>query len=399
MIRTTGNALWASPLTFLEASTPGTGGFFDPHNQRIGVQHRPPIETAEDLAKVAIEDRRKARRPPAGSPLRLGDVADVVEDHQPLIGDAVFADGDGLIVVVEKFPEANTIEVTEGVEDAIEACARACPASTSTPSSSGRRPTSSDAADNLRRSRSSVGRSCSWRLGRVLLQLAPSRSSSAWWRSRMSLLAAALVLYWRGATLNAMVLAGLLMALAAVIDDAVVDVDRSARRLRRAPTSVRAKPSRPDRSQVVLGAVLESGRTIGFTLVAMVFALLPTFVLGGLAGESFYPALAVAFLVAVAVSMLVALTVTPALALILLPAEAVAHTCSPLVARRCGVLPRVARRGTVRASPSSRSARVAADRPRCRRASCARPRRWCRSSRRPDLLIKLRARRARRCPR
>ena len=39
VISTTGNALWASPLTFLEASTPGTGGFIDQNNQRLGVQH------------------------------------------------------------------------------------------------------------------------------------------------------------------------------------------------------------------------------------------------------------------------------------------------------------------------------------------------------------------------
>ena len=42
VIRTTGNALLVSPLSFLEASTPGTGGFIDTANQRLGVQHRMP---------------------------------------------------------------------------------------------------------------------------------------------------------------------------------------------------------------------------------------------------------------------------------------------------------------------------------------------------------------------
>jgi Putative silver efflux pump len=86
IIETSGNALWASPLTFLEASTPGTGGFIDTANQRLGIQHLQPITTASDLAKVPI-DRA------SGGALRLGDVADVVEDHQPLIGDAIFTDG------------------------------------------------------------------------------------------------------------------------------------------------------------------------------------------------------------------------------------------------------------------------------------------------------------------
>ena len=43
-----------------------------------------------------------------GKPLQLGDVAEVVEDHQPLIGDAVINDGPGLMLIVEKLPWANT---------------------------------------------------------------------------------------------------------------------------------------------------------------------------------------------------------------------------------------------------------------------------------------------------
>jgi multidrug efflux pump subunit AcrB len=76
VIETSGNALWASPLTFLEASTPGTGGFIDTAQQRLGIQHLQPITTATDLAEVPIETA-------SGTTVRLGDVADVVEDHQP----------------------------------------------------------------------------------------------------------------------------------------------------------------------------------------------------------------------------------------------------------------------------------------------------------------------------
>ena len=55
VISTTGNALWFSPLSFLEASTPGTGGFIDMNNQRLGVQHLSPITDAEQLGQVVIE--------------------------------------------------------------------------------------------------------------------------------------------------------------------------------------------------------------------------------------------------------------------------------------------------------------------------------------------------------
>ena len=47
-------------------------------------------------------------------------MANVVEDHQPLIGDAVINDGPGLMLIVEKLPWGNTLEVTRGVEEALE---------------------------------------------------------------------------------------------------------------------------------------------------------------------------------------------------------------------------------------------------------------------------------------
>ncbi len=114
VIETTANALWASPLSFVEAAVPGTGGFIDTPNQRIGVQHISPITSSPDLARITL----------AGRPdLRLDDVASVVEDHQPLIGDAILNNGPGLLLVVEKWPESSTLEVTRRVEEALAAMA------------------------------------------------------------------------------------------------------------------------------------------------------------------------------------------------------------------------------------------------------------------------------------
>ena len=109
VIDTAGNALWVSPLTYLEASTPGTGGFIDTANQRLGIQHISPITTPESLGRVTLEGTKK----------QLGDVATVVEDHPPLIGDALTAAGPGLMFVVEKAPGASTLDVTRQTEDAI----------------------------------------------------------------------------------------------------------------------------------------------------------------------------------------------------------------------------------------------------------------------------------------
>src|SRR5512138_3729279 len=109
VLETTGNALWVSSLSFVEASTPGTGGFIDTANQRIGIRHLLPIVSPEGLAQVPIE----------GTHLVLGDVANIVEDHQPLIGDALTNEGTGLLLVIDKFPGANPLDVTRGVQEAL----------------------------------------------------------------------------------------------------------------------------------------------------------------------------------------------------------------------------------------------------------------------------------------
>ena len=117
VLETTGNALWVSTLSFVEASTPGTGGFIDTNSQRLGIRHILPIVSPEGLAKVPIEN----------TSLQLGDVANVVEDHQPLIGDALTSEGPSLLLVVEKFPGANTRDVTLGVEEALDNMRPGCP--------------------------------------------------------------------------------------------------------------------------------------------------------------------------------------------------------------------------------------------------------------------------------
>src|SRR4029450_13139312 len=70
----------------------------------------------------------RARAPPTGGlqattapPRSVGDVADVLEDHQPLIGDATQEGERSLMLVIERFPDADVEAVTADVEDALQA--------------------------------------------------------------------------------------------------------------------------------------------------------------------------------------------------------------------------------------------------------------------------------------
>src|SRR5437773_7163628 len=125
-----GDALWVSPLTFLRGSAPGTGGWIDNRNQRLTVQHAMPIESPEDMAKVAVSPLHLLL---TGKKMSLGEVAEVTFAHPPLIGDAVVninngnGDSHGLLLVLEKFPAANTLEVTRGVEQALAELHRGLP--------------------------------------------------------------------------------------------------------------------------------------------------------------------------------------------------------------------------------------------------------------------------------
>ena len=306
VIETTGNALWVSPLTYLDASTPGTGGFIDTPNQRLGVQHVFPIRTPDDLAQVPI-----APEDTGGRIVRLGDVADVVEDHQPLIGDAVVNDGPGLLLVIEKFPNTDTLEVTRAIEDALAALKPALggidvDATVFRPATFIEEATANTSLGVV--------------FGAVLLALVLFVFFRGW-RSAvialvsivLSLTSAALVLYLAGATLNAIVVVGLVLAVGVLVDDGIVGIEGIVRRLRH--------PSADDEGRssvaVAIEATLESRGAIAWATLAVVLAIAPLLFVTGVPG-AFLPSLVAAYLAAIVASMLVALTVIPALAMLLL---------------------------------------------------------------------------------
>lgn len=313
VIESTGNALWVSPLTFLNASTPGTGGWIDTPNQRLGIRHVLPITTPEDLAKVTIEGG-----------ITLGEVAEVVEGHQPLIGDVVLNDGPGLLLVIEKFPWANTVEVTKGVEAAIEALQ---------PGLSGIefdseifRPATyiETATENLAKTLIISG---------ILLTLVFFAFLYNW-RSgliglvaiSLSLLAAVFVLHLRGVTVNMMVLAGLVIALGAVIDDAIIDIENIVRRLREHRKAGGDKST----TSIILEASLEMRSAIAYATLIIILVVVPFLFMKDLSGAFLQP-LAMSYVLALIASMIVALFVTPALAMLLFSKTSSEGRESPLV--------------------------------------------------------------------
>src|SRR5262249_11025895 len=159
----------------------------------------------------------------------------------------------------------------------------------------------------------------------------------------LSLISATLVLTTRGATLNTMVIAGLVIAMGEVVDDAIIDVENIVRRLRLNRMLPRPRPA----FRVVLDASLEVRSAVVFASLIVILVFLPVFFLEGLSGSFFRP-LALTYVLAILASLLTALTVTPALSLMLLPGAADRHRESPLTTflKRIyrGILPSIVRR-------------------------------------------------------
>jgi CzcA family heavy metal efflux pump len=296
------DALDAGLLRFSEGGFIGTGGWLDTPEQRLSIRHVVPIVTPDDLAQVPIRHQD-------GQTLRLGDVADVVVDHQMLIGDAVINDGPGLMLIVEKLPWGNTLDVTRGVEAALEQMRPGLPG-LEIDSEIFRPATFVEMSiDNLTTAIIIGALLMIFMLGAFLYEWRTALISVV--AIPLSLVAAGLVLHLRATTINTMILAGLVIALGDIVDDAIIDIENVVRRLR----EHRKQGSDKSTARVILEASLEVRSAIVYATLIEVAAVAPIFLLEGLSGSFFRP-LAFSYALALLASMVVALTVTPALSLI-----------------------------------------------------------------------------------
>jgi CzcA family heavy metal efflux pump len=280
------------------------GGFVDMPNQRMAISHIPDIYQAEDLAKVTVTTKN-------GLPVRLGEIADVTEGFRAPIGDAVINDGPGLLLIVEKQPQANTLEVTRQVEQVLEEMRPGMKDMTF--DSTIFRP-----ATFIEMSLHNLNKALL--IGCILVIIVLFFFLNDWRTALISVLAiplsllvAMIVLHYRGGTIDTMVLAGLVIALGEVVDDAIIDVENIVRRLKQNSLLAAPLPA----IKVVFTASMEVRSAVVYGSLIVALVLLPVFFLPGLSGSFFQP-LALSYMLAIMASLFIALTLTPALSLLLL---------------------------------------------------------------------------------
>ena len=316
VMETTSDALEVGLLRYSGGAHIGTGGFIDTPENRLPIHHILPSTTPETLAQVPVAKRN-------GKQLVLGDVAHLVWGPQGMVGDAVINDGPGLMLIVEKYPWGNTLEVTRLVEAAIEEM----------------KPGLSDVEIDTKifRPAEYIGASID-NLSRALILgcvLVVMVVFAFLFELRtalicivaipLSLLAAILVIYWTGSTLNTMVLAGFVIALGVVVDDAILDVENIMRRLRER----RAAGDTQSTARIILDASIEVRNPILYATLIVVIAVVPVFFMQALSGAFFKP-LIFAYVMAILASLIVAVTITPVLCLFLLRNASLAGKVSPL---------------------------------------------------------------------
>lgn len=302
-----------------EALAPRPGGLVDLPTTRLPVVQTAMVRDADDLAQLPLSTLGRGT-------VTLGDVAEVQESHAVAIGDALVTQGSGVLLIVEKQLGASTLDVTRGVDQALARLAQGLPdveldAAIFRPASFIER-----ALTNLAHA---MGIGCLFVIAVLFVFLWNARTALiSVVAIPLSLLSAAFVLTLLGRTIDTMVIAGLVIALGEVVDDAIIDIENIHRRLRELPEA----PDFRRALRVVLDASLEVRSSIVFASAIVLLVFVPILFLEGVAGEFFRP-LALAYGLAILASTVTAITITPVLALVLLPRTREQERPSPLAHR------------------------------------------------------------------
>jgi CzcA family heavy metal efflux pump len=285
------------------ATSVAGAGFIDTAGQRVLIEPHGQALTADDVAAGQIST------PGSSTPVRIADVADVVEAPAPAFGDALIDGKPGVLVDVARQYGANGLQTTHAVERALAVLQPTLAAQGVTVRTDLDRPAGFT-------TQAMRGIALDLAVGAALIALVlvlflrdPRAVFISLVSIPLSLMAAVVVLKAFGWTLNSMTLGGLAVGLGVVIDDAVIGVENVVARLRE------AEHNHASDLEAVLAASLEVRGPVIYATVAAIVVLAPLLALKGLQGALLAPLAAAAIAISLA-SLLVASVVTPALGLL-----------------------------------------------------------------------------------
>lgn len=277
-------------------------GFIENENQRIFLRSEGQVLGPEAIGNVLINPNTN------NVPIRIRDVATVVEGPEPKVGDTLINGKSGVLLTMSSQPGANTMEVTKALEAVLEDIKPLLDREGVQLVPALHRP-----ATFIEISLRNIEHSLYYGaifvaiilflfLGRVRITLISLTAIP------LSLLTAIILMDRFGITLNTITLGGLAVAIGEVVDDAIIDVENILRRLRENSTLANPRLA----VDVIFDASLEVRGAVVYATFIVALVFLPILSLSGLQGSFFSP-LALSYILAILASLGVALTVTPAL--------------------------------------------------------------------------------------
>lgn len=285
-----------------------SGGVYMDRGQEYVIRGIGRVQSVEDIASTVVAVR-------GGTPVTLGQVADVTVGTAPKFGDGSVNAEQGVVLAVQKQPGANTLELTERIQRELAAMQATLPAGMKVHAELFRQ------ASFIRVAVDNVVKAL--RDGAVLVVIVLFLFL---WNVRataisivaipLSLVVAIFAMKLLGISINTMTLGGMAIAIGALVDDAIIDVENVFRRLKE--NHHRPPAEQRPAVQVVYEASKEIRASIVNATLIIIVVFLPLFFLGGVEGRLLRP-LGFAYVVSILASLLVAVTVTPVLCAYLLP--------------------------------------------------------------------------------
>jgi len=295
-----------------ESNENASGGFLNEHGNQYLIKGNGRAYALDQLEDAVVKKI-------GTQSIRIRDVAEVTIGSADKIGDASLNGEPAVIMTISKQPEVNTLELTERLDAAVAEMKATLPAGVDIQSEIFRQ------SDFIEASISNLKQTLlegalfvtlvlfiflmNWRTTLISLLAIP-----------ISLLVTIIVLQLLGYTINTMSLGGMAIAIGALVDDAIIDVENVFKRLReniRKPVSERLPIL-----EVVKEASMEIRSSIIIATLIIIVSFVPLFFLSGMEGRLLRP-LGIAFITSVLTSLIVAVTLTPVLCSLLLKNESI----------------------------------------------------------------------------
>ena len=292
------------------ATKNASGGFINEFGHQYIIQGQGRTNSVEEIGQTLIKMQ-------GNTPVKIEDVAEIRISSAPKIGDAAVAGKSSVILTIMKQPNANTLKLTERIDETIASVEPQLPAGITINTHIFRQANFIQASiDNLKQTLFEGAIFVSIVLFLFLLN----------WRTTVisliaipaSLLVTIIFLRLFGFTINTMSLGGMAIAIGALVDDAIIDVENIFKRLRE--NIRKTKEQRESVLHIIYEASSEIRNSILIATLIIIATFTPLFFLSGMEGRLLQP-LGVSFIVAIFTSLFVAVTLTPVLSSYLLGNE------------------------------------------------------------------------------